>query len=375
MNFSFNDAYRVIKNVIDERISMLTKSGAGIEVTWGTVASIDDAATCSVYLLDEGVPSSGFRLENGIKPNLLDPVRVSIDKRGNRWIDAILNDGSTAFPKMEIDPRSGEVRLGDGTVAPTPVVTTNSQNLEFESLTVNDLSVPVVERIGPKIERTIEDIGGSTDTAVKFSNKDVSGGPTSIDISGAFGGYQRSVRIYDDDADVHPQIQIGKSSGTEAEIKFGSGGSNSPDVRLSRPFNQSDVLALDSGDSFRINNGSLMFGSATAFNKIKIVTVATTNGATVFIPDVDITRTAMALIGTDGNDGAGLMGWYRHGSFNYVQGLWAGSQVGFQGSTFSAGANSWSWFIESNVAGARLAVKNNAGFSRAFRLLVLEGAT
>lgn len=123
-SFSFNDAYRIIKNVIDERITTLTKSGAGIEVTWGTVAGIDNPPnTCSVYLPGETIPSTGFRLENGIMPNLLDPVRVSIDKRGNRWVDAILNSGSTAYAKMEIDPRDGQIRVGNGTSAPQPLVT------------------------------------------------------------------------------------------------------------------------------------------------------------------------------------------------------------------------------------------------------------
>jgi hypothetical protein len=119
-NFSFNDAYRIIKNVIDERIHALTRSGAGIEVTWGTVAEVSSPYSASVYLLGEGQPSGEFRLENGLMPNLLDPVRVNIDKRGNRWIDAILNDSTTAFNKLEIDPRGGELRLGDGTVAPAP---------------------------------------------------------------------------------------------------------------------------------------------------------------------------------------------------------------------------------------------------------------
>lgn len=125
-NFSFNDAYRVIKNVIDERISALTKSGAGIEVTWGTIAEVTSPYTCSVYLYGEALPSEGFRIENGIQPNLLDPVRVSIDKRGNRWIDAVMSDASVAYPKLEIDVRNGEIRYGDGTTPATPPVTASS---------------------------------------------------------------------------------------------------------------------------------------------------------------------------------------------------------------------------------------------------------
>ena len=92
LNFSFNDAYRVIDRVIDERIRQLTKSGAGIDYQWGTIAALPSAYTASVYLDPNTTDQSfGFRLENGLKPNLLDPVRVAIDKRGNKWVDAILN--------------------------------------------------------------------------------------------------------------------------------------------------------------------------------------------------------------------------------------------------------------------------------------------
>lgn len=131
-NFSFNDAYRVIKNVVDERINMLIRSGAGVEVTWGTVASIDSSSTCSVYLFGESAPSTGFRFENGVKPNVLDPVRVSIDKRGNRWVDAVLGDSTLAYPKLEIDVRAGEIRAGDGTVAPVDV-TVHDHDTEYDA--------------------------------------------------------------------------------------------------------------------------------------------------------------------------------------------------------------------------------------------------
>ncbi len=53
---------------------------------------------CSVYLDPSSTDAShGFRLENGIKPNVLDPVRVAIDKRGNRWIEAVLNPPTGGF--------------------------------------------------------------------------------------------------------------------------------------------------------------------------------------------------------------------------------------------------------------------------------------
>jgi hypothetical protein len=112
--FSFNDAYRIIKNVVDERINALVRSGAGVDILWGTVASIGTPPnTCSVYLPGETVPSTGFRLENGMKPNLLDPVRVAIDKRGNRWVEAVLNPVAGGF----LDVRNNQVTgLTGGTI-------------------------------------------------------------------------------------------------------------------------------------------------------------------------------------------------------------------------------------------------------------------
>lgn len=76
-----------------------------------------------VNLFGDAEASGGFWIENGLSPQVGDPVRVAIDKRGNRWIDAVINDSTSTFPKMEIDPRNGEIRLGNGTVAPAVVTT------------------------------------------------------------------------------------------------------------------------------------------------------------------------------------------------------------------------------------------------------------
>lgn len=121
-NFSFNDAYRIIKNVVDERINMLIRSGAGVEITWGTVAGIDNPPnTCSVYLFGDSMPSSGFRLENGISVNVLDPVRVAIDKRGNRWVDGVLNPSGGGV--INVRNRTTTTTDKEGTAFPSsPVV-------------------------------------------------------------------------------------------------------------------------------------------------------------------------------------------------------------------------------------------------------------
>ncbi len=97
-----NTATRLL-GVISDKIDNSTKSGAHIEVTYGQVFGLTGPAEASVYLAgsrqlaedDGGVPepSEGFRVPGDIyvKPN--DYVRVSMDKRGHRWIDEVfLND-------------------------------------------------------------------------------------------------------------------------------------------------------------------------------------------------------------------------------------------------------------------------------------------
>lgn len=152
--FSFADAYRIINNVIDERIRTLTKSGAGIDYTWGTVAELSSPYECSVYLFGENLPSAGFKIENGIKPNLLDPVRVAIDKRGNRWIEAVYPDATNAFSKFELDIKGALIRTGDGTVAPVarvgptgllgPVTLGNSESISWSDVVLSRLSADVI---------------------------------------------------------------------------------------------------------------------------------------------------------------------------------------------------------------------------------------
>ena len=102
MTFSFNDAYRLINNVVSEKVSQMIKSGAGIEVGWGTIASLDGENMYSVYLYGDTIASSGFRAENGQVFQLGQAVRISIDRRGNRWIDANLS--ADAGSVSNIDP-------------------------------------------------------------------------------------------------------------------------------------------------------------------------------------------------------------------------------------------------------------------------------
>ena len=94
-----------------------------------------------------------------------------------------------------------------------------------------------------------------------------------------------------------------------------------------------------------------------------------TTGTTHHIADADISRNDGAIIKDDGNSGIAIAHWYRLGTYNLVYGAGLGAASGnweFRGTTFSAGAGDFSWFVEGNSAGHRLAVKNDIGFTRGF---------
>lgn len=101
MTFSFNDAYRVINNVVSEKVGQMIKSGAGVEIGWGTIASSDGNKMYSVYLYGDTIASAGFRAENGQVFQLGQPVRVSIDRRGNRWIDSNLSSNAGSVSNID----------------------------------------------------------------------------------------------------------------------------------------------------------------------------------------------------------------------------------------------------------------------------------
>lgn len=179
--FSFNDAYRIIKNVVDERINALVRSGAGVDILWGTVAGIGTPPnTCSVYLPGETVPSTGFRLENGMKPNLLDPVRVAIDKRGNRWVEAVLNPTAGGF----LDVRNNQVTgLTGGTIVAaetdgTPSATVSKLIFPPDTVSVNggDATIRSVPQgfVGAKVynNTTQASFGAGVEGVMVFNAED-----------------------------------------------------------------------------------------------------------------------------------------------------------------------------------------------------------
>ena len=124
---SLNDAGRVItvvRGIIEEN----TESGAGIEVTYGQVDSIDANGDLLIYLAgsremaeaegDTADPSEGFRIHPLLHVEPDDIVRVSIDRRGHRWVDEVLLQ--TAYPRFQVDVNTGKVYVGDGTTVPLP---------------------------------------------------------------------------------------------------------------------------------------------------------------------------------------------------------------------------------------------------------------
>jgi hypothetical protein len=92
--------------------------------------------------------------------------------------------------------------------------------------------------------------------------------------------------------------------------------------------------------------------------------------STAYIPDADVPRVGAAYFRDNGNSGAGIVQWYRNGTYNSLNGV-AVSNHGyeFRNTNYSGGTNGFSWFIENNTAGGRIGCKNNnSGFGRTFLL-------
>lgn len=163
-------------------------------------------------------------------------------------------------------------------------------------------------------------------------------------------------------SDTNDRARIGINSGNFGVVEFGSG-SATPDVNLYR--SAANILKTD--DSFQTPSLILGSGPITAYS----VVVTLTAGSTAFLTDANIGQIGTALFASNGNNGGCLTSWYRNGTFNGVQGIsWNSPAWEFRGSTFSAGAGFFSFYIESNLVGARLGIKNNAGFTTSIRGLV-----
>jgi hypothetical protein len=112
----------------------------------------------------------------------------------------------------------------------------------------------------------------------------------------------------------------------------------------------------------------------------KVVTLTVNAASTAYIPDADIPRVGAAIFCDDGNTGAGMLMWYRLGTFNNANGpsglTGTSGRYEYRGATLSGGTGGdFSWFIEGNSAGHRLGVKANAGYGRTFTLFIFGPTT
>ena len=98
------------------------------------------------------------------------------------------------------------------------------------------------------------------------------------------------------------------------------------------------------------------------------------NPTTVAVPDADIPRIGGALFDDGGDTGVGIIHWYRNGTYNRVTGVDAASSPWvFREATYSA-SDPFSFYIEGNTAGARLMLRNSAGYGRTVSLWVFTAA-
>lgn len=120
-----NDASRII-GVIDNRVRKLTGSEAGVETTWGEVVGISaDGRLASAYLYGETeFASENFRIPGTLAVSVGDRVKVAWDKRGDRWVAEVAN--LSAAKKIEIDPNTGTIKVGDGTARPAILIADSS---------------------------------------------------------------------------------------------------------------------------------------------------------------------------------------------------------------------------------------------------------
>lgn len=122
---SLGDASRII-DVIDQRVSKATRSGANIEYTWGKVSAVaSDGKSASAYLYGEtdgAYVSEGFTLPETTYVTVGDAVKVAMDySTGERWVEEV-NVPATAYKKLSFDLIGGKIVFGDGTAAPTGVI-------------------------------------------------------------------------------------------------------------------------------------------------------------------------------------------------------------------------------------------------------------
>jgi hypothetical protein len=121
MKFGDSQAARIIA-AIQTRLERKFKSNAYVQTTWATVVGVSaDMKTASAYLYsDSTYTSHEFRIPDTKWATIGDKVKVAIDySTGERWIEEIWY--SSAYKTVAIDPATGGILTGDGTVPPTPL--------------------------------------------------------------------------------------------------------------------------------------------------------------------------------------------------------------------------------------------------------------
>lgn len=153
MSQQFNDehASRVIA-AIQTRAERKLKSGAMVQTTWATVASVDaDQKTAGAYLYGEtdgAYISGGFRIPETTYLTVGQKVKVAMNyATGERWIEEV-QVPATAYKKIIVNLATGQILTGDGTGAPAlPFLTAVPDPLTIANLTVtvlgtfNDLTI------------------------------------------------------------------------------------------------------------------------------------------------------------------------------------------------------------------------------------------
>ena len=96
--------------------------------------------------------------------------------------------------------------------------------------------------------------------------------------------------------------------------------------------------------------------------------------ATVAVPDADIPRIGGALFDDGGDTGVGVIHWYRQGTYNRVTGDRCPLEPLGLPRGHLLGVDPFSFYIEGSTAGARLVIRNSAGYGRVMRLWVFTAA-
>lgn len=257
--FGLNDASRII-DVIDGRIQRNTRSGAKVEYTWGTIASVAaDGRTAGAYIYGEtdgAYISDGFRVPETSYVTVGDAVKVAMDYgTGERWVDEV--NVSSAYQKITVDIKNGIVTFGSGAA----VGDTNLYREMANQLRTDD---------------TMHSVGGFKVTSPSSTDSQgYAAYMASLPNNGYTGYYQRI------GTEANPVFKIAGGG----LLEWGAGGASAVDVNLYRQATNvlktddtfvapgiyvgSDTTAGQTSDGLNIGGGSIEMRSANPFIDFK----------------------------------------------------------------------------------------------------------